>query len=62
MYPGMTYCILSADPDFVHDMTALLRSREADVFVAQSRAEWAHLQREGVVAEMLVLDPIFQPL
>ncbi len=25
MFPGMTYCILSTDPDFVIDMSALLR-------------------------------------
>ena len=46
MFPGMTYCILSTDPDFVADMTDLLRAQKAQVFVAQSCAEWVHLQRE----------------
>ncbi len=33
MFPGMIYCILSRDLDFVVDMSALLRQQHADVFI-----------------------------
>jgi len=60
MIPDMTYCILSRDLDFAADMTALLRSRQAQVFVATSFEEYAALQAEGVVVEMVVVDPVFR--
>jgi hypothetical protein len=56
----MTYCILSRDPDFIDDMTILLRSCSAEVFVASSFCEYEMLQAQGVVAEMLVVDPVFR--
>ena len=59
MFPGMTYCILSTDPDFVIDMSVLLRTREAVVFVAASFSEYECLRCEGMVVEMLVVDPVF---
>ena len=60
MLPGMVHCIISTDPDFVIDMTDLLRSRQAEVYVATSIDEYDRIQREGVVVEMLVLDPVFR--
>ena len=60
MFPGMTYCILSTDPDFVIDMSALLRSQQAQVYVASSFGEYDRLQMEGVAVEMLVVDPWFR--
>ena len=60
MFPGMTYCILSTDPDFAVDMTDLLRSQQAEVFVASSFAEYEALQAEGVVVEMVIVDPVFR--
>ena len=41
-------------------MTALLRSHGAEVFVAASFDEYEALQAEGVVPEMLVVDPVFR--
>ena len=58
MFPGMTYCILSTDPDFVIDMSALLRSQQAQVYVSFS--EYDRLQMEGVAVEMLIVDPVFR--
>ena len=60
MYPGMTYCILSRDLDFVVDMSALLQSQLAEVFVASSFDEYEALQAEGVIVEMLLIDPVFR--
>ena len=60
MYPGMTYCILSTDPEFSTDMAGLLRSQRAEVFVASSFAEYESLQPEGVVVEMVIVDPVFR--
>ena len=42
MYPGMPFAILSRDPGFVADMSALLRSSDAEVYVATS---WEELDR-----------------
>ena len=59
MFPEMTFAVLSRDADFVADMTALLRSREAEVYVASSFEEHDEMQRQGLVVEMLVVDPVF---
>lgn len=60
MFPGMTYCIISTDPDSVVDMTDLLRSRKSEVYVATSINEYFRLQLDGVVVETLVVDPVFR--
>jgi hypothetical protein len=60
MFPDMTFAVLSRDADFVADMTDLLRSREAVVFVASSFAEYDELQRQGLVVEMVIVDPVFR--
>ena len=36
MFPGMVFLILSLDPDFDSDMSALLRSHQQQVYVATS--------------------------
>ena len=60
MFPGMEFAILSRDPDFVADMSALLRrSRDAEVYVATSWDELDRIRSE-VVFEMLVVDPVFR--
>jgi hypothetical protein len=59
MFPRMTYCILSTDFDPAVDMTDLLRSQQAEVFVASSFDEEA-LKTEGVVVEMVIVDPVFR--
>ena len=61
MFPGMTVCVLSTDPDLVADMQAMLRQSGAEVYVATSFAEYDRLQDEGVVVEMLVVDPVWLP-
>ena len=60
MFPGLTYCILSTDPDFSNDMAGLLRSQQGEVFVASSFAEYEALQAQGVVVEMVIVDPVFR--
>jgi hypothetical protein len=60
MFPGMTYCILSRDPDFTIDMAGLLRGQQAAVYVASSFAEYHSLQAAGVVVEMVIVDPVFR--
>ena len=60
MYPGMACCILSTDPDFTIDMAALLRGQRAEVFVASTFAEYEALHAEGVVVEMVIVDPVFR--
>ena len=60
MFPGMTVCVLSTDPDLVTDMVAMLKERGTDVYVATSFAEYDRLQEEGVVVELLVVDPVFR--
>jgi hypothetical protein len=60
MFPGMTYCILSRDSDFVADMITVLRGLNAIVHVATSFGEYRRIQDEGVVVEMLVVDPVFR--
>ena len=40
MFPGIVFVVLSIDPDRVADIADLLRSREAEVFVASSRGEY----------------------
>ena len=59
MYPGMPFAILSRDPDFVADVSVLLRSSDAEVYVATSWEELYRLRSE-VVFEMLVVDPVFR--
>ena len=59
MFPGMTFLILSRDPDFVADMGELIQSRQGEVFVATSWAEARRLQAE-ITFEMLVVDPWFR--
>ena len=60
MFPGMVYAILSRDPDFVDDMSVLLRSAGGEAYAASSWDEYARLQEEGVVVEMCVVDPMFR--
>jgi hypothetical protein len=48
MFPGMVYAILSRDPDFVDDMSVLLRLAGGEVYAASSWDEYARLQEEGV--------------
>ena len=57
MFPGMTFAILSRDPDFVADMTVALRASGGGVYVATSWAELTRLQHD-VVFEMYVVDPV----
>jgi hypothetical protein len=52
--------VADRDPDFATNMSALLRSRRGQVFVATSWAEARRLEDEGVTAEMLVVDPWFR--
>ena len=58
--PGIVFAVLTTDPDFVIDMTVLLRSQQAAVLVASSSEEYEPLQAEGVVAEELLVDPVFR--
>jgi hypothetical protein len=60
MYPGIVFAVLTTDPDFAIDITTLLRSQHAEVFVASSFEEYEALQAEGVVVEMMVIDPVFR--
>ena len=41
-------------------MVDLLHTRHAEVYVASNFDEYEVLQEEGVVVEMLILDPIFR--
>ena len=59
MFPGMRFLILSLDPDFVADMTALVQSRRGEVYVATSASEAQRLQAE-ITFEMLVVDKWFR--
>jgi hypothetical protein len=59
MFPGMVFLILSRDPDFVDDMSALLRQQQCRVYVATSWDEMDRL-REEMAFEMLVVDPYFR--
>ena len=61
MYPGMSFLILSRDPDFVADMSELIHSRSGAVYIATSWSEATRLSQE-IVFEMLVVDPFFQPV
>jgi hypothetical protein len=56
MFPQMAILLASPDPDLVAEMTALLRSRSARVYVAGSENEVRRLEDEGVV-----VDPWFWP-
>jgi hypothetical protein len=60
MFPSMVFCILSRDRDFVDDMASLLSNSDAEVFVASSFTEYARLQEDGLVVEMLIVDPVFK--
>ena len=60
MFPGMVYAILSRDPDFVDDMSVLLRLAGREVYAASSWDEYARIQQEGVVVEACVVDPVFR--
>ena len=59
MFPGMVYAILSRDPDFVENLSVLLRAG-GEVYAASSWDEYARIQQEGVVVEMCVVDPVFR--
>ena len=52
MFPGMVYAILSRDPDFVENLSLLLRAAGGEVYAASSWDEYARIQQEGVVVEM----------
>jgi len=60
MFPGMVFAVLSRDQDFVQDVAVLLRNAGAEVFAAASWEEYARLQQEGVMVEMVMLDPVFR--
>ena len=60
MFPGMVYAILSRDPDFVENLSVLLRAAGGEVYAASSWDEYARIQQEGVVVEMCVVDPVFR--
>ena len=60
MFPSMVFCILSLDQDFVADMARLLSAGGAEVYAASSFSEYERIQSEGVVVEMLVVDPVFR--
>jgi hypothetical protein len=53
MFPGISVCVLSTDPDLVADTVAMYEAHMATVHVATSFAEYARLQDEGVVLEVL---------
>ena len=48
MYPGMSFLILSRDPDFVADMSELIRNRSGAVYIATSWSEANRLSQEIV--------------
>ena len=50
MFPGMIYCILSTDPDFVHDMTCQ-RSLALD---ARNRAIGSNIVSVGTLTASIV--------
>ena len=60
MFPGISVCILSTDPDLVADTVAMYETHMADVHIATSFAEYVRLQEEGVVPEVLIIDPVFR--
>ena len=60
MYPGISVCVLSRDPDLVTDTVSMYKSYDAEVFVASSFGEYERLQADGVVFEILIIDPVFQ--
>ena len=60
MYPGISVCVLSRDPDLVTDTVSMYKRCDAEVFVASSFAEYERLQADGVVFEVLVVDPVFR--
>ena len=60
MFPGMVYAILSRDPDFVENLSVLLRAARGEVYAASSWDEYVRIQQEGVVVEMCVVDPVFR--
>ena len=47
MFPGMVYAILSRDPDFVENLSVLLRAAGGEVYAASSWDEYARIQQEG---------------
>ena len=61
MFPNMAILLASQDPDLIAEMTVLLRSRSACVYVAGSDAEVRRLEEEGVVFDLWVVDPWFWP-
>ena len=50
----------SRNPEFVDDMSVLLRAAGGEVYAASSWSEYSRLQEEGVVVEMCVVDPVFR--
>ena len=60
MFPGMQWVVLSTDQDFCEDVRRMLVNVSPDVFVAATWEEYEQIKMEGVVTEMLVIDPIFR--
>lgn len=60
MFPGMQWVVLSTDVEFCEDVRRMLGNVEADVYGAATWEEYERLQAEGVVSEMLVVDPVFR--
>ena len=58
MYPGISVCVLSRDPDLVTDTVSMYKSYDAEVFVATSFREYERLQADGAVFEVLIVDPV----
>ena len=52
--------VLSTDQDFCEDVRRMLVNVSPDVFVAATWEEYEQIKMEGVVTEMLVIDPIFR--
>ena len=60
MMPGMVFAILTRDPTFAREFSALLGSIGAEVYPVSSWDEYSRIQEEGVVVEMCVVDPVFR--
>ena len=58
MFPGIVFCVMSRDIDFVADVASLLRHRGAEVYIATSWDEYTRLQSE-IVFDGLVVDPVY---
>ena len=60
MFPGMVYAILSRDPDFVEDLSVLLRAAGAEVYAAFVVGRVCPYSAGGSGREMCVVDPVFR--